>query len=567
MLASVHHLQSASRKAVLSKNAVHTVTRRGYSAQEAKQEGSRSVEDVAHLYDSHATVPNQFAVDAVDARRKRKLGELEQAMWRFVKTTPRNTVLVLRSKEKVFKASTLNVALGSLQRRHPLLQSVLMSLPVVGPYFAKSGAPVIVRELAARELLGESAEKTFLQHEQGVVDNELNAKFQSPYTDFLDRLASAGAQQLIDESLVKKGEIEESALGTKQQLMQQVPQLPLLRATLVNGSVGQSLILTLPSIIADGPSAANLAKELLDQVEKVEESEARGETALEPLYLPCMNSMDEFYPKRVGGIGATFSNFVSFLGWVRYFFKLKGENNEKFHAWIPNESRVIRSFSAAIDASVVENLKSAAKAHDVTLGHALAAATVAATHEVFFSDSDSAAIPTQVWVNLRPHFDAPIESKHLGLLTGRIQGLVHSKVGDDLWQLAKQVKSFDSQIPDEAFRSNKWLSRLVEFDRKIAGAKPPNEKPLGPLLQTAPATIGNMGLLDLPKSLADHFKLDAAATYFGQSENTRFTSFTSLPNGKLSVTVTFPDLIFKRSDMSLYMDAIAQHIRETAEGK
>ena len=65
MLASVHHLQSASRKAVLSKNAVHTVTRRGYSAQEAKQEGSRSVEDVAHLYDSHATVPNQFAVDGM----------------------------------------------------------------------------------------------------------------------------------------------------------------------------------------------------------------------------------------------------------------------------------------------------------------------------------------------------------------------------------------------------------------------------------------------------------------------------------------------------------------------
>lgn len=439
----------------------------------------------------------------------------------------------------------------------------------MGPYFALSGAPLIVREIASREILDDTAEKTFQLQEQGVIDNELNAKFYSPYTDFLDNLLVTRTRHIVDSALEKSGEIEPGTGVSADQVRQQVPQLPLLRATLVNGSagLGQSLIITLPQIIADGISASNLVKELLEQISKVEECEAKGEVVPDPLYLQCLNNMDEFYPKRVGGIGAAFSNLRSWIHWFRYCFKLKVDQTERFHAWIPNESRVIRSLSAEIPLDTVNKLKQAAHAHDVHLGHLLSASSVAATHEIFFPNSDNATLPTQVWVDLRPHFDAPIAEKHLGLLAGRIQGHVKSSVGNSIWDLAKQVQKFDEQIPDEAFRSIRWLTNTVETDRRIIAARSPSEKPVGAPLQLAPVNIANMGVLKLPTSLAERFGITSAATFFGQSENTRFTTFTSLPNGNMTVTVTYPDLIFKRSDMHEYIDSLIQHMTLTAEGQ
>lgn len=506
--------------------------------------------------------------EAVDARRKRKFGKLELAMWDFVKATPRNTVVVVRTKEKVFNTSTLNKALSAIQRRHPYLHSVLMSLPFMGPYFALSGTPIYVRELGSREVLDETPEKTFLQHETGVVDNELNAKFQSPYTDFLDRVMETKVQQMVDEKREASGEIEPGTGVTKQQLMQQVPQLPLMRATLVNGpaGLGQSLIIALPQIVADGVSSANLMKEILEEVAIQEASAITSDTPEDPKYLFCMNSMDSFYPRSVGGIGATFKNFFSNLSWIRYYMKFRAADREKFHAWIPNESRVIRSLSTEVDHSVVARLKELAKERQLSLSHAFAAATVAATHEIFFAYTASAIIPTQIWVDLRPHFDAPIEPKHLGLLAGRIEGRIESHEGDDFWSLAKQAQTFDSQMPADAFRSSKRFYKLCFVDRKILARGTPNAKPTAPLFDTAPATLTNMGNLELPSAVVDHFGIDSASTYFGQAENTRFTTFTSLPNGKLSITVTYPDLIFKRADMDEYIHAVAHHITETSQG-
>jgi len=478
--------------------------------------------------------------------------------------------VVLRTKDKVFKASSINTALESLQRRHPFLHSVFMSLPFVGPYFALSGAPLIVRDIASREILDDdSAEKTFQLQEQGVIDNELNAKFYSPYTDFLENLLIARTRHAMETAMEKAGELEPGTAISEDQVRQQVPELPLLRVTLVNGSsgLGQSLIITLPQVIADGASASNLAKELLEQVEKVEACEAKGEVVPEPLYLQCLNNMDEFYPRRVGGIGAAFTNLQSWIHWLRYCFKLKVDQLEKFHAWIPNESRVIRSASAEIPLDIVNKIKQAAHAHNTHMGHLLSATSVAATHEIFFPTSDNATLPTQVWVDLRPHFDAPIAEKHLGLLAGRIQGHVKSNVGDSIWDLARQVQEFDEQIPDEAFRSIRWLANTWETDRKIIASRSPSEKPIGAPLQLAPVNIANMGALKMPSSLMERFGVTSAATFFGQSENTRFTTFTSLPNGNMTITVTYPDLIFTRSDISDYIDSLVHHLKLTAEGQ
>lgn len=481
--------------------------------------------------------------------------------------TPRNMVVVLTTKDKTLKASSMNTALDRLQRRHPLLHSVLMSLPFVGPYFAISGAPLLVRELAARETMDHTAERTFELQVQGVVDNELNAQFATPYSDFLDRLAVARTRQILDEANERAGTIEPGTGVTEQQVASQIPQLPLLRVTLVNGAagLGQALVVTLPQIIADGPSSVSLVKELLEQVAEVESYEAKGETpAADPPYLLCMHSMDEFFPRKVGGIGAAFSNFGALFARWRSVLRKKVSDLEKFQAWIPIESRSVRALSGSVSKDSIEKLKQRAKEHNVTLGHTLNAAAAAATHEIFFADRDAASLPLQVWVNLRPHFDAPIADKHLGLLAGFTHGQIESAVGDSIWDLATRAKTLDAQIPNEAFRSTRWALKWVEFDSNVFASS--NEKPVVAPVVLSPVTTANMGKISIPDNIIQRFKLDSASTYFGQAENTRFTTFSSLPNGDLKVTVTFPDLIFKRSDMQEYVDAICQHLQSTAEG-
>ena len=485
-----------------------------------------------------------------------------------MKNSPRNTVIVASFKNKVFKTPVLNEALRLVQRRHPFLHSVLLSLPVVGPYFSVSKAPIFVRELAARDLLGDDAKRTYELQVQGVVDNELNAKFYSPFEDFLGNLVSARAQQLADTELEKSGEIEQGSGITAQNVAQEIPQVPLMRATLVNGGddMGQSLIITLPQIISDGVSSMNLVKELLEQYVRAEPFVESGASAPDALFLPCMNNLDILYPRRIGGIGATFSNLKAWFKRWRSTFKLKIVDLERFHAWIPNDSRVIRGVKGTISRSTLEALKKRAEEHGVSLGNILGAASAAATHEIFFSDKDSAVLPTSVWVDLRPHFDAPIDPKHLGFLSGILRGHIKSNVGDSIWDIAKQIKDLDSQMPDDAFRSTRWLARHIKFDRNIIASRPPSEYPVGITYNLSPVMIGNLGDVNMPEGLVHNFRMDSLSTYFGQSENTRFTAFTSLPNGDLSVTATFPDLIFKRSDMQEYVNALCQHIQSTADG-
>lgn len=494
---------------------------------------------------------------------------METTLWRIVKNSPRNTVFVVTSKDNVFKAATINEALARIQIRHPFLHSVFMSLPFVGPYFALSLAPLLVRDLAARELMDFDAQRTYELQVQGVIDNELNAKFYSPYTDFLERLATTRVQHAIDTEREKRGEIEAGTGVTKQDVAQQVPQLPLLRATLVNSTsgLGQSLVLTLPQLIADGSSGSNLVKEILESIEQVEDYAARGETLPDPTCLPCMNSMDEFFPRRAGGLGALFPTLRAWYARWRRFQKLKVSDLERFHAWIPNDTRVIRALKGTVPASTIKELKKRAEEEGMTLGNTLGAAAAAATHEIFFAEKESALLPTQVWVDLRPHFDVPIDAKHLGLLSGLIHGHVKSNVGDSIWEIAKQIKELNTQVPDDALRSNRWIAKWTEYDRTIVASRPPNEAPIGTPVSLSPLTMGNLGTLNIPESIVKRFNLDSVSPYFGQSENTRFTTFSSLPNGDLSITVTFPDLIFKRSDIQEYIDAIRQHIQSTADGR
>lgn len=490
-------------------------------------------------------------------------------LWRIVQNSPRNVVLVASTKTKVFKAATVNEALARTQIRHPFLHSVFMSLPFIGPYFAPSLQPLLVRELAARELMDFDAQRTYELQVQGVIDNELNAKFYSPYSDFLERFTVTRTMHILDAQREKRGEIEPGTGVTQQDVAQQIPQLPLLRATLINSTsdLGQSLVITLPQLVADGASGANLVKEILDLIVQVEEHAARGENMADPVGLPCMNSMDEFFPRRAGGIGALFDTLRAWYTRWRAFQKLKVSDLERFHAWIPNESRVIRALKGTVPASTIKELKKRAEEEGMTLGNTLGAAAAAATHEIFFNDKESAILPTQVWVDLRPYFDAPIDPKHLGLLSGLIHGHIKSNVGDSIWEIAKQIKELNTQLPDDALRSNRWIAKWTEYDRTLVASRPPNEYPIGTPVNLAPVTMSNMGALDISESTIKRLNLDSVSTYFGQSENTRFTTFTSLPNGDLSVTVTFPDLIFKRSDIQEYIDAICQHIQSTADGR
>lgn len=65
MLASLPQLKSISRRSVLPSNVGKALVKRCYSAEEAKEAPQKSLEEVAHLYDTHATVQNQFAYDGM----------------------------------------------------------------------------------------------------------------------------------------------------------------------------------------------------------------------------------------------------------------------------------------------------------------------------------------------------------------------------------------------------------------------------------------------------------------------------------------------------------------------
>lgn len=474
---------------------------------------------------------------------------------------------MLKSRATPFKLDPLNQAMQTMQRRHPFLHSVLLSLPFVGPYFAILGDAVSVTNYAAREVTDDTAETTFQRHLQTIIDTELNAKFHASYKEFLPLLKEAQTLKTWQERRAAEGKYEGDIL-TEEQVARQIPQHPLIRASIINGQPGsgQALVIALPTIIADSSSASNLVKELLEQSIVIENYQGTDLPPHPPLLHP-MRCMDDFYPKSVFGIGAWFSTVFSNFRWFKYFLSTSAKNQEQFKTWIPDETRSVRSMMAELPNSTVESLRAVAAEREVSLSHILTAATVAATHEVFFPKADEALMGTQVVVDLRPHFDTQISTKHLGMLSGRIQGRISSTVGSSLWDIANQVKMLDDQVPKEAFRSYKWQRIFANWDRKLLASRPPSQPLNNPLMHTAPVTISNINTLDLPESVLEHYNLESAQVLFGQTDNTRFTSFTALPNGKLGVSVTFPDIIFKRSDMTDFVNTLCQHIQDTAEGK
>lgn len=505
----------------------------------------------------------------VDARRKRRFGRQETAMWKLMDVGPRNTVIVLKSRSAPFRLDFLNPAMQSMQRRHPFLHSVLLSVPLLGPYFAIIGNAIEVTEYAAREITDDSAEATFQRHLQTIIDTALNAKFHAHHREFLTNLSQAQSTKTWQEKKKAAGEYEGEVLS-ESQVANQIPQHPLIRASIVNGppGLGQALVIALPSIIADAVSSTNLVKELLEQAKVVEQFVPASSEDIppEPLYLHPMRAMDEFYPASVFGRGAFFALAKSNIRWLKYFRSMSIKNQEQFKTWIPDESRSVRSLMAELPQATLEALRTLAAEHDVSLTHILTAASVAATHEVFFPNSDSALLATQVTVDLRPLFDAPISAKHLGQLTGRAHGRISSAVGSTLWDIAKEVKSLDSQVPGEVFRTFKW-QRTLGWDRQILASRPPSQPLSSPLMYTAPVNISHCNTLDLSDGVLEHYSIDSAQVLFGHTDNTRYTSFSALPNGKLGISITFPDIVFKRPDITDYLNSVCQHIQDTAEGK